>query len=248
MKGTKHNALFLRENGVLLANGKAKAVLFDFDGTLGDSYPAITASVNHVRGQHGLAPLSESEVRSHVGRGPDYLLVHTVPAGSVEANVAAYREHHPSVLRGGTRLLPGAADTLRTLHERGLRLGICSNKPVAFTRELVEYLGVASYLDVVLGPEDVPRPKPAPDMLRTALARLKLPAEEVLYIGDMVVDIQTARAAGVSVWVVPTGSDEVETLKRAYPDRLLRDLHQVAEFLAANVARQAPDTAPGHSD
>ena len=99
---------------------------------------------------------------------------------------------------------------------------------------------MASYLDVVLGPEDVPRPKPAPDMLRLALARLKLPAEEVLYIGDMVVDIQTARAAGVSVWVVPTGSDEVETLKRAYPDRLLRDLHQVAEFLAANVARQCP--------
>ncbi|HEY7423190.1 MAG TPA: HAD-IA family hydrolase, partial [Gemmataceae bacterium] len=181
-----------------------RAVLFDFDGTLGDSYPAITASVNHVRARHGLPPLSEPEVRRHVGRGPHYLLGHTVPAGAIETNIAAYRAHHPSVLREGTRLLPGAADVLRALHARGLRLGICSNKPVAFTRELIAYLGVQSFLDVVLGPEDVPRPKPAPDMLRAALARLNVPAREALYVGDMVVDIQTARGAGIAVWVVPT--------------------------------------------
>jgi phosphoglycolate phosphatase len=206
-------------------------VLFDFDGTLGDSYPAITASVNHVRARHGLPPLSEPEVRRHVGRGPHYLLGHTVPAGAIEANIAAYRAHHPSVLREGTRLLPGAADVLRALHERGLRLGICSNKPVAFTRELTAYLGVQSFLDVVLGPEDVPRPKPAPDMLRAALARLDVPAREALYVGDMVVDIQTARRAGISVWVVPTGSDEVKTLERARPDRLLRDLEELRVLL-----------------
>jgi phosphoglycolate phosphatase len=208
-----------------------RVVLFDFDGTLGDSYPAIAASVNHVRARQGLPPLPEPEVRRHVGRGPAYLLEHTVPAGSIETNVAAYRAHHPSVLRGGTRLLPGAAESLRALHERGLRLGICSNKPVAFTRELIEYLGIAAYLDVVLGPEDVPQPKPAPDMLRAAMARLNVAVEETLYIGDMVVDIQTARAAGVSVWVVPTGSDETAALQQARPDRLLRDLDELRDIL-----------------
>jgi phosphoglycolate phosphatase len=209
-----------------------RAVLFDFDGTLGDSYPAITASVNYVRGKYGLPPLSEAEVRPHVGRGGHYLLLHTVPAGSIEANAAAYRAHHPSVLRSGTRLMPGAAEALQALHERGLRLGICSNKPVRFTQELVAYFGLESYLDVVLGPEDVPRPKPAPDMLQTAQARLHVPAAEALYIGDMAVDIQTARAAGVTVWVVPTGSDEVETLKQARPDRLLHDLNELRVRLA----------------
>src|SRR5690349_12109362 len=183
-----------------------RAVLFDFDGTLADSYPAITASVNHVRARHGLPPLSEPEVRRHVGRGGSYLLEHTVPAGSLEANSAAYRAHHPSVLRSGTRLLPGAAEALNALQQRGLLLGVCSNKPVDFTRELVAYLGIASCLNVVVGPEDVPHPKPAPDMLRAALSRLKVAADEALYVGDMGVDIQTARAEGVSVWVVPTGS------------------------------------------
>jgi 2-phosphoglycolate phosphatase len=209
-----------------------RAVLFDFDGTLADSYPAITASVNHVRVRHGLPPLSEPEVRRHVGRAAGYLLEHTVPAGSLEANIAAYRAHHPSVLRSGTRLMPGAAESLKALHQRGLLLGVCSNKPVDFTRELVAYLGIAPYLNVVLGPEDVPHPKPAPDMLLDALARLKIAADQALYIGDMSVDIQTARAAGVSVWVVPTGSDTIQTLRQAHPDRLLRHLGELSELLA----------------
>ncbi len=208
-----------------------RAVLFDFDGTLADSYPAITASVNHVRALHGLPPLLVAAVKCHVGRGPAHLLSHTVSVGDVEANVAAYKAHHPSVLLSGTQLLPGAAEALRALHERGLRLAVCSNKPVAFTRDLVSMLAVASYLDAVLGPEDVPRPKPAPDMLLAGLSRLGVSAVEALYVGDMTVDIETARAAGMMVWVVPTGSDEPETLRRARPDRMLNDLRQLMELL-----------------
>ena len=215
------------------AMASLRAVLFDFDGTLIDSYPAITASVNHVRQLYGLPPLDEAEVRPFVGRGAGALLKHTVPAGSLEDNAAAYRAHHPSVLRSGTRLLPGAAEALRALHERELRLGLCSNKPVAFSRELVAHLGVASFLDVVLGPEDVAQPKPAPDMVLTAMSRLHIAASQTLYVGDMVVDIQTGRGAGVTVWVVATGSDTVETLRLAKPDRLLHSLHELPALLTA---------------
>jgi 2-phosphoglycolate phosphatase len=210
---------------------KLKAVLFDFDGTLGDSYPAITASVNHVRGLHGLPPLSISEVRHHVGRGAVFLMKETVERGDLEANFAAYKAHHPSVMHSGTRLYPGVADALRRLHDKGLRLAVCSNKPVAFTRDLLTYFHIADYFDQVLGPEDVRQPKPAPDMLLEGLKRLGVSADQALYIGDMTVDIQTARAAGVRVWSVPTGSDDRETLLAAHPDRLLRDLSQAAELL-----------------
>lgn len=213
-----------------LANlpSETRAVLFDFDGTLGDSYPAITASVNHVRALHGLPPLEEAEVRRHVGRGAEYLLRQTVGSGDEAADVAAYRAHHPSVMLQGTRLLPGAAAALSLLHRQGLHLGVCSNKPVAFTRELLEHLGVSSYFDTVLGPEDVALPKPAPDMLLAALSRLGMPASAALYVGDMVVDVQTARAAGIRVWVVPTGSDSADALARARPDRILNSLQDLA--------------------
>jgi 2-phosphoglycolate phosphatase len=210
-----------------------RAVLFDFDGTLGDSYPAITASVNQVRALNDLPPLTEAEVRPHVGRGPANLLEQTVPRGDNAANVAAYRAHHPSVLHSGTRLMPGAAELVRGLHERGLGLAVTSNKLVGFTRDLLTYLGVAMYFQAVLGPEDVVHPKPAPDMLLAALPRLGVSAAEALYIGDMVIDIETARGAGVSVWTVATGSDDAETLARGRPDRLFRDLHEVASALVA---------------
>jgi 2-phosphoglycolate phosphatase len=205
-----------------------RAVLFDFDGTLADSYPAIAASVNHVRGLHGLPPLDIDEIKRWVGRGAGALLARTVPAGDLEANCAAYREHHPSVLHSGTRLLAGAADLLRLLHDRGLHLGLCSNKPVAFSRDLVAYLKIAPPLEVVLGPEDVARPKPAPDMLVAALQRLGVAAAEALYVGDMSVDVETARGAGVKVWVVATGSEERDALERARPDRLFSNLEEMA--------------------
>jgi 2-phosphoglycolate phosphatase len=213
------------------AKGIWRAVLFDFDGTLADSYPAITASVNHVRALHGLGPLSEPEVRRHVGYGAGHLLQKTVPVSDLEANAAAYRAHHPSVLRSGTRLLPGASEALQHLNRVGLKLAVCSNKPVTFTRDLLDILQVAQYFDAVLGPENVAHPKPAPDMLRAVLDRLHVKAGEALYVGDMDVDVRTARAAGVAVWVVPTGSCAADVLADAQPDRLLRDLHELTEYL-----------------
>jgi phosphoglycolate phosphatase len=206
-----------------------RAVLFDLDGTLVDSYPAITASVNHVRAARGLPPLAEEEVRRHVGRGPAYLLEHTVPGADLAVDWPRYRAHHPTVMESGTRLLPGAAEAVQAVRAGGRFVGVCSNKPRHFTRRLLDHLELA--VDVVLGPEDVPRPKPAPDMLLAALERLGVPAGEALYVGDMGVDVETARAAGVRVWVVPTGSDEREQLEAARPDRVLRDLHELVEAL-----------------
>ena len=208
-----------------------RAVLFDFDGTLADSYDAIAASVNHVRAARGLPPLTTAEVRRHVGRGPGYLLAHTVGAGDARHNEELYKAHHPSVMKAMTRLLAGAAEALPALKSRGLRLGVCSNKPVAFTRELLAYFGVGPLFDAVLGPEDVPRPKPAPDMLLAGLGRLGVAAAEALYVGDMTVDVATARAAGVRVWVVPTGSDDRAALAAAGPDRLLDSLADLPALL-----------------
>ena len=212
--------------------GTPRAVLFDFDGTLADSYDGITASVNHVRAAHGLPPLSTAEVRKHVGHGPGYLLDHTVGVGNHDADTALYRAHHPTVMKQGTHLLPGAADALAALHARGLLLAVCSNKPIDFTRDLLSYLGIARFFAAVLGPEDVVHPKPAPDMLLAGLQRLGVSAAEALYVGDMTIDIATARAAGVRVWVVPTGSDERTTLVAANPDRLLDSLAELPALLA----------------
>jgi phosphoglycolate phosphatase len=208
-----------------------KAVVFDFDGTLVDSYEAIAASVNHVRSYYRLPPLSTAEVRRHVGHGPVYLLEHTVPGSQIETDLERYRAHHPSVLRSGTRLLEGVRETLPRLREARLRLAICSNKPRLFTQELLQIFQLSGLIDVVIGPEDADHIKPAPDMLLKAISELGMTADEALYVGDMVVDIETARAAGVTVWAIPTGSEERANLIAAKPARLLMNFSQIGELL-----------------
>jgi phosphoglycolate phosphatase-like HAD superfamily hydrolase len=99
---------------------------------------------------------------------------------------------------------------------------------------LLDFLKLAPLIEVALGPEDVARPKPAPDMLLAALERLGISAAEALYVGDMTVDIETARAAGVAVWAVATGSDEEATLRAARPDRLLHSLSELVEAVGAS--------------
>jgi phosphoglycolate phosphatase len=213
--------------------GPVRAVLFDFDGTLADSYGAITASVNHVRGLHGLPALPEAEIRGLVGLGLARLMRDVVPDQDPDAAAAEYRRHHPTVMETRTRLFPAVAATLAELRSRGLKLAVCSNKAVAFTRHLCATLGIAEYLDAVLGPEDVGgRAKPLPDMLLTALERLGVEPAEAVYVGDMTVDVETARAAGVPVWVVPSGSNDRATLEAAGPDRVLDEFGELARRLS----------------
>jgi 2-phosphoglycolate phosphatase len=205
------------------------AVCFDFDGTLADNFDAIAATVNYVRASRSLPPLALPQVKAFVGRGIEYLVDHTVPGGKLNEDIATYRGYFPTVMHQGTTLLPGAAQALAALHGAGKRLAMCSNKLSQFSRDLLKYLHVAEYFSAVLGPEDVGRPKPAPDMLLAAMQSLGVTAAQTLYVGDMVVDIQTARAANVCVWAVPTGTDELATLEAAGPDRVLGSLYDLVE-------------------
>ena len=204
------------------------AALFDFDGTLADSFAAITSSTNHVRHSYGLPPLTEPEVRSYVGYGLDNLMADLVPNAPVDEAVRRYREHHARTMIAETRLLPGVEGTIRELAHRGLKLAVCSNKRVEFTRELVAALGLGAYFAHVLGPDDVQgRAKPDPAMLLEGLTRLGVSPAEAVYVGDMVVDVRTAHAAGVPVWFVPTGTTE----NGEEPDRVLATFDELLSLL-----------------
>jgi phosphoglycolate phosphatase len=209
-----------------------KAALFDFDGTLADSFAAITSSTNHVRARYGLPPLPEVEVRTYVGYGLARLMADLVPGAPVDEAIAVYREHHERVMIPETRLMPGVAETIPELANRGLRLGVCSNKRVEFTRDLVRALGLGDYFACVLGPDDVgQRPKPDPAMLLEGLNRLQVSAADAVYVGDMVVDVQTAKAAGVPVWIVfPDGSDPSVPVEWG-ADRVLRSFVELLDLL-----------------
>ncbi len=209
-----------------------RAILFDFDGTLADSFAAITASTNHVRQKYGLPPLPESEVRHYVGLGLENLMQTLAPIAPTDEAIALYRTHHQTVMVTQTKLMPGVAETIPELARRGFRQGVCSNKRVEFTRQLVEALGLAPYFACVLGPDDVgDRAKPDPAMLLEGLTRLKVSARDVVYVGDMAVDVHTAKAAGVTVWLVPGGATGEESAIAADPDRVLTGFAELLTLL-----------------
>jgi 2-phosphoglycolate phosphatase len=209
------------------------AVLFDFDGTLADSFAAITSSTNHVRISYGLPPLPEAEVRKYVGYGLALLMADLVPGAPVDEAVARYRAHHATVMVAETRLMPGVAETIPELARRGYCLGVCSNKRVEFTRELVYSLGLHPFFMSVLGPDDVNQlAKPDPAMLLEGLARLKVSANEAVYVGDMIVDVQTAKAANVPVWLVsPDEMGDSTPVDDMGADRVLRSFTELLELL-----------------
>ena len=209
-----------------------RAVLFDFDGTLADSFAAITASTNHVRRSYGLPTLPEAEVRRYVGHGLHNLMEVLCPGFPADEAVRRYREHHPSVMYSGTKLFPGVKETLAELHRRGLRLGVCSNKAVKFSKELAHSLGIGVYLGVILGPEDAGGiPKPDPTMLLEASRRLGVTPSETVYVGDMSIDVHAGRNAGIPVWLVHAGMAGTEDPLAAGPDRVLDDFPRLAELV-----------------
>ena len=208
-----------------------KLVLFDFDGTLADGFPGIAAAVNAVRLSRGHAPVGLNGVKQYVGWGLDHLIKHVVPDTNVETDILLYRKHYASTMLTGTELLPGAQQVVQALHQRGVRLGVCSNKKRLYTDQLLSHLGIMPPIEKVFGPDDVPNHKPAPDMLLASLRHFGVTASETIYVGDMVVDIQCAHAAGVPIWAIPTGAMTAQQLQAEHPTRLLSSMQEMMQLL-----------------
>lgn len=206
-----------------------RGIIFDFDGTLIDSYEAITESLNGVRGAFSLPPYDTAEVRSMVGHGLEVLIEEAVGKDRVEEGVRLFRETYDRICESRTSVLPQVRETLETLDERRYEMAIATNKPSYFARNILKALDLDHLFVEVLGPNDVERPKPDPEMLEIIMMRVGLGPDEVVYIGDMLLDIETGRRAGVSVYAIPTGSASREALLDGRPDRLL---HSFSDLLA----------------
>jgi phosphoglycolate phosphatase len=208
-----------------------RAVVFDLDGTLLDSYAAIHECLSLVLAAFGQPAVSPEETRRMVGHGLEALIGRAVGAENVAAGVKIFRDHYERIGPTSSTLLPGADAVTRRLREAGIPLAIASNKPARFSRQILEALGLLSRFAFVAGPDDGFPPKPAPHMVFMALATLGVKGGESVFVGDMPVDVATARAAAIPVIAVPSGSATVEELRAVSPDLLIRDLNELPGVL-----------------
>lgn len=213
-----------------------RGIVFDFDGTLIDSYEAITESLNHVRSSFALPPLPLEEVKGMVGHGLEHLIDKAIGPQRIEEGVKLFRQSYATICERKTSILPQVKETLDQLDRRGYQMAIASNKPSYFARDILRALEMEHLFAEVLGPNDVERPKPDPEMLEIIMMRVGLAPDEVVYIGDMLIDIEVARRAGVAVFAIPTGSASREALIAGRPDRVL---HRFADLLTVLPALSA---------
>ncbi len=186
-------------------------IVFDLDGTLIDSAPDIHACVNAVLRENDIAPLPLDRVRSFIGGGVDLLWTRVIAACAIEpvhrpALIAAFmaRYHDATAL---TRLFPGAIEALGRLADAGHPLGLCTNKPMAPTRVVLDHFGLSHLMPVVIGGDSLPQRKPDPAPLRLALAQLGATgdAPRALYVGDSEFDAHCAAAVPVPFLIYSKG-------------------------------------------
>jgi len=191
-----------------------RALVFDLDGTLVDSYGPITASLNHARAHWDLPPLAEDLVRQLVGHGLEALVAQEVGTDRVTEGVRLFREKYQAVFAADTRALPESLETLRDLHGKGYSLAVASNKPARFSRKILEHLGMLRFVTFVAGPDTAGSTKPEPAMIHSCLEAMQSTATDTIYIGDMVLDVESATRAGLAVLLVDGGSASPEELRR----------------------------------
>ena len=213
--------------------GLIRGIIFDFDGTLIDSYEPIAESLNHVRATYDRPPFPLEEVRAMVGHGLEKLIESAIGPDQVADGVRIFRERYAAICESRTKILPQVRDTLDELDRRGYQMGIATNKPSYFARDILKALEIEHLFAEVIGPNDVERPKPDPEMLEIIMMRMGLNAEETVYVGDMPIDVEVARKAGVDVYTLPTGSASREQLLASRPDRMLHGFKDLLIYLPA---------------
>lgn len=209
---------------------RIKLAIFDLDGTLVDSFPAIADSINHMMKKMGKAPVSLRTVKRAVGWGVSTLVNTFVTEEKAAEALELFRAHHDRRLREEIPLLPGVKTLLPFLKGQGCVLAIASNRPAPFCHLILRGLGMDHYFDHVICGDDVRRAKPYPDMARAILRASRIPAREAIFTGDMSVDIECGRAAGMFTIAVPTGSCTRAEIMAAKPDMFVERIGRLREL------------------
>lgn len=173
---------------------------FDLDGTLADTILDIANSVNLTRRDYGLEPLAAELVVSYVGDGARKLLErafadHPINVDEGLEHMIRHYYEHPVV---DTVLYPGVAEGLAALKNAGWKLAAVTNKPGIVAREILRRLGVAGFLDEIIGGNDGYPLKPDPAVLLFLMEKYHAVPEKSWMLGDNHTDMNSAVNAGMN--------------------------------------------------
>jgi HAD superfamily hydrolase (TIGR01509 family) len=157
--------------------------------------------------------------------------------GTLRRRIYGYLEEMELKAAKEVTLYPGAVDALQKLRNSSMKIGLVTNNGRKGTELTLKRFGLAGFFDAVATRDDCENMKPAPDQILKVLAEMHATSDETVLIGDGVMDILAARAAGIQSVAVATGPFATGRLLEAEPDYLLgsiNDLPTLIELLNAD--------------
>ncbi len=208
----------------------SRLVVFDFDGTLADTWRDIAAALNRTLADAGLPAVGGPDVRFWIGEGAMKLLERAVPEEERDADRLAtlfesFRGHYDRCLLDTTEPYRGIVDCLDAL--AGSSLAVASNKPTRFLPRVIDGLGLKGYFGIVLGGDTLDVQKPDPRVLAHLIAQLETRPDQVWMVGDGAIDIETGRNSGARTIGCAWGLRGRDELRAARPDFLVESPSEI---------------------
>lgn len=213
-----------------------QGIIFDLDGTLVNSLEGLARAMNNVLTRFGY-PRHETEAyRYFIGRGIKKLVLRALPEehrdeGTVAECLAFMREEYQKHWADNMYLYEGIPGLLDELTRLGVKLAILTNKPDNYTELIVQrFLSDWNFAEVIGAREDLPK-KPDPTGANLIARKLNIPPENLLYLGDTAVDMETANKAGMFAVGALWGFRSAGELKSAGAKALIKHPLDILDLL-----------------
>jgi phosphoglycolate phosphatase len=218
---------------------RAPTIVYDLDGTLADTAEDLVATLNHLLGREGLAPLPVESAGSLLGAGARALIVRGFAAAGrsldpqeIEALFADYLTYYSAHIVVHTRLYPGVDKALAAFERAGWRQAVCTNKIEGLAKLLITKLGLAERFAFVCGQDTFGVAKPDARPLLETIAASGGSRRRAIMVGDSETDIKTARAAKIPVIAVDFGYADTP-VNELGPDRVISHFDELMEACEA---------------
>ena len=211
-------------------------IIFDFDGTLGDTRRNIVTTMQMTIEELHLPNRSEDECAATIGLSLAECfrtLFPDIQEELIPRCAETYRRFFNENLKNiHPEAFPGVVETLAILHQKGLTLTIASSRSRYSLMGLTRNMGIADYISYILGADDVKEAKPNPEPVLKTLADMHFDANETVVVGDMPVDILMGTNAGARTCGVTWGNgtkDELENVGANFIIDKIEDILTIVE-------------------
>ncbi len=214
-----------------------KACIFDLDGTLADTLESIVYSVQETLIEMKLSKITKDQCREFVGNGARYLMEQSIRAAGdtdgerIDEAMKVYRRIFAKNCTYHVTLYEGIKEMADALKDRGVKLGVLSNKPHAQAYQVVMEMFGEGTFDCICGQQEHIKRKPDPEGLFRMLKEMNVSPEECLYVGDSEVDVETGRNGGIKTIGVTWGFRTKEELELAGVEHMIHHPMKLLQFV-----------------